>query len=175
MESIYEIINTYMLEIILIASALSIITILLALLNFHRTSKMLKKYKRMMRGMDNKNLEYLLKEQENMIKEQADIVNRASIKIDELDNNIKQFTNELDSCIRNATVVRYNPFDEMGGDQSFSIALLNEHGNGVVLTGLYSREASTTFAKPIINFSSKYPLSNEEKQAIDLAIKKSHV
>ncbi len=66
-------------------------------------------------------------------------------------------------------VVRFNPFKEVGGDQSFSIALLDAQNNGFVITGLYERETNRIYAKPVENSSSKYPLSEEEKQAIEKA------
>ncbi len=67
-------------------------------------------------------------------------------------------------------IVRFNPFKEVGGDQSFSIALLDSQNNGFVITGLYERETNRTYAKPIEKGNSKYPLSEEEKQAIEKAI-----
>jgi hypothetical protein len=67
-------------------------------------------------------------------------------------------------------VLRYNPFDNVGGDQSFSIALLDANNNGFVITSLYAREGTRVFAKPIKNGESEFPLSEEEKEAINRAI-----
>lgn len=66
-------------------------------------------------------------------------------------------------------IVRFNPFSEVGGDQSFSIALLDGNDDGVVITSLYSREGNRVYGKPIQNGKSQYPLSEEEKQAIEKA------
>jgi len=63
-------------------------------------------------------------------------------------------------------MVRFNPFGEIGGDQSFSIALLDADNNGFVITSHYYREANRVYAKPIENLTSKYELSEEEKRAI---------
>ena len=67
--------------------------------------------------------------------------------------------------------VRFNPFKGTGagGNQSFATALLNENGDGVVLSSLYSRERVSVYAKPVQKFSSEYELSGEEKQAIKSA------
>ena len=68
-------------------------------------------------------------------------------------------------------VMRYNPLKEMGGDQSFSIALLDKNNSGFIITALYMREKTRIFAKPIIQGKSKYSLSQEEQKAIEQAIK----
>lgn len=68
-------------------------------------------------------------------------------------------------------VVRFNPFGGTGGDMSFCIAALNGANDGFVLSGLYSREGVRVYAKPIERGASRYPLSEEEKQAIEKAVK----
>jgi len=70
------------------------------------------------------------------------------------------------TCFQKFGVIRFNPFKEVGGDQSFSIALLDAKNNGFILTGLYTREGNRVFAKPIENGQSKYSLSGEEKEAL---------
>ncbi|MGM1045813.1 MAG: DUF4446 family protein [Bacillota bacterium] len=67
-------------------------------------------------------------------------------------------------------IVRYNAFGERGNDLSFSIAILSERGDGLVLTGLYNRENSFVYAKPLKNGESQHSLSPEEKEAIHLAL-----
>lgn len=67
-------------------------------------------------------------------------------------------------------VIRYNPFRDVGGNQSFSIALLDLNNNGFVITSLYGREGNRIYAKPIKNGLSEYSLSEEEKEAIQRAI-----
>ena len=68
--------------------------------------------------------------------------------------------------IQHVGVVRFNPFKDMGGDQSFSIALLNAHKNGLVISSLFTESGVRIYAKSIKNGESKYQLSEEEKQAI---------
>ena len=76
--------------------------------------------------------------------------------------------------IQKTGVVRFNPFSEIGGDQSFSIALLNKNNDGLVITSLYTRERNRVYAKPIIKGKSQYLLSKEEKEALEKAINFSH-
>lgn len=66
-------------------------------------------------------------------------------------------------------VVRFNPFKDVGGDQSFSIALLDLNNNGFVITSFYGREGNRIYAKPINNGKSEYSLSEEEIEAIEKA------
>lgn len=67
-------------------------------------------------------------------------------------------------------IVRFNPFSEVGGDQSFSIAILDDNNDGLVITSLYNRQGNRVYGKPIKNGTSLYQLSGEEKDAIKKAI-----
>ena len=72
--------------------------------------------------------------------------------------------------IQKVGVVRYNPFSDTGGDQSFAIALLDSEGSGVVVSSLHSRTDTRVFAKPVQSGRSRYPLSDEEQDAIRKAL-----
>jgi hypothetical protein len=67
-------------------------------------------------------------------------------------------------------IIRYNPFKETGGNQSFSMAVLDYEKNGFVLTSIHGREADRVYAKPIVNGKSEHNLSAEEVEAIKKAI-----
>lgn len=73
--------------------------------------------------------------------------------------------------VQKVGVVRFNPFKETGGDQSFSIALLDSQDNGLVISSLYTREGTRVYCKPIEEGKSKYNLSKEEEMAIEQAKK----
>jgi hypothetical protein len=81
--------------------------------------------------------------------------------------------NKVTSALRNAQTIRYKAFDANGSNQSFSVALLNEKGNGVVITSLHARDRMSTFAKPIEKYLSTYDLTEEELHVIEEA-KKAH-
>ena len=80
-----------------------------------------------------------------------------------LDDNIK-------ICSQKMGLVRYNAFKDTGSDLSFALAILDEYNNGIVLNGIYARDSSNIYAKPVENGQSKYILSEEEKEAINRAI-----
>ncbi|MCR4399839.1 MAG: DUF4446 family protein [Syntrophomonadaceae bacterium] len=67
-------------------------------------------------------------------------------------------------------VKRYKGFPDMGGDLSFSLALLSDEGNGVIITGLHGREESRVYAKPVQGNSSRYQLSQEELEVLHEAL-----
>ncbi|QQG43606.1 MAG: DUF4446 family protein [Candidatus Daviesbacteria bacterium] len=74
--------------------------------------------------------------------------------------------------VQNTALLRYNPYDNTGGDLSFSLALLDEGGNGLVVTSLHSVSGTRVFAKPVIlGKSGKYELSSEEKTVVKQALK----
>ena len=71
--------------------------------------------------------------------------------------------------VQKVGVIRYNPFSGVGGNQSFSLALLDSNNNGVVITSLLGRDGNRVYGKPIKNGKSEYSLSEEEKKAIEKA------
>lgn len=68
-------------------------------------------------------------------------------------------------------MVRYNAFQDTGSNLSFAVALLDDKNTGIVINGIYSRDCSNIYSKPIENGKSNFILSSEEKEAIDIAIK----
>lgn len=94
--------------------------------------------------------------------------------VEEKTHEVATYCKNLDlhmtSCIQKIGMVRYSAFKDTGSDLSFALALLNEGNSGVVLNGIYSREMSNIYAKPVDNGVSKYTLSQEEKEAIAKAI-----
>lgn len=73
--------------------------------------------------------------------------------------------------IQKVKLVRYNPYEDTGGDQSFTVCLLDKNGTGFVITSLHTRSGTRIFAKPVIKGSgTKYELSKEEQEAINSII-----
>lgn len=73
---------------------------------------------------------------------------------------------KMSHAIRNVSTIRYKAFDQNGSNQSFSIALVNEEGNGAVISSLHAHERNNTFAKPVQNYTSTYELTEEEEQVL---------
>ncbi len=63
-------------------------------------------------------------------------------------------------------VLRFNPFNDVGGDQSFALALVDGYGNGVVVSSLHMRDVTRVYAKPLKKWEAEHHLTDEEKQAI---------
>ena len=85
----------------------------------------------------------------------------------EVSKELKILKEDKKFSIQKVGLVRFNPFKEIGGNQSFSVALLDDNYDGIVITSFYGREGNRVFAKPIKNGKSKYLLSSEEKRAVE--------
>jgi Protein of unknown function (DUF4446) len=77
---------------------------------------------------------------------------------------------QIEAGIRRVGMVRYDAFEDVGGRLSFSCALLDEHGAGVVLTSINGRQDTRVYAKPVAGGTSTYNLSLEEEEAIRQAM-----
>ena len=86
--------------------------------------------------------------------------------IEELKKELKEFRKDMEKAITKVSIMRYNPFREIGGDQSFSIALLDEKNDGVVVTSHYGHEGNRVYAKALTKGKSEHPLSEEEKKVV---------
>lgn len=75
----------------------------------------------------------------------------------------------ISTTIRKVGIVRFNPFNNTGGDQSFAIAFLNSENSGIIISSLFLREGTRIYAKPINKLKSSYSLSKEEEEAIKKA------
>lgn len=76
----------------------------------------------------------------------------------------------LQGCLQRVGLVRFDAFEDISGQQSFSVALLDNQGNGVVITSLFGRTESRCYAKPVIQGNSPHRLSEEEMTAIRQAM-----
>jgi uncharacterized protein DUF4446 len=97
-------------------------------------------------------------------------VESLSERVDALNKLHHELEHLSQRTIQKVAVIRYNPFADTGGDQSFAIALLDSLGNGVVVSSLHSRTDTRVFAKPVQSGRSKFQLSDEEQDAIKKAL-----
>lgn len=162
MENILELLKTDNFLIALsVIVILLVIGLVIVIIKFNKISK---KYTEFMKKLGNgknieEDLENYMYRVERVEKQNAEII-----------NYIKNIDNDLNRCIQKIGIVRYNAFQDTGSDLSFALALLDEKNNGVVLNGIYSREMSNIYAKPVENGKSKYTISEEEGLAIEKAI-----
>ena len=145
---------------IIILSVVIIVFTVLWIWLFLKFKKFENRNKEIFGRKDNENLEQAVGEivkrsrrNENDIKELYDIGD----KLNEIQVN----------AIQKVRISRYNPFGDSGGDQSFSLAILDARNNGVLVTSLYSRESSKVFCKPIKDGVSKYALTEEEQRVLE--------
>lgn len=151
--------NTFIILLVLIFVLLILIITFMC-----KTIYLDKKYKKFMKKLgESENLEedlenYMYKV-ERVEKQNAEILGQLS-----------GLDKDLEVCIQKVGIVRYSAFQDTGSDLSFSLALLDEKDNGVVMNGIYSREMSNIYAKPVEAGKSSYTLSEEEQQAIKKAM-----
>ncbi len=151
------------------AGILALVSLLLALLGLGgvvfllaRQQRLLGQYQHLMAGTSAGNLEKALNDHVAQVRETATLAEA----VDHLARRLEQ---DAYFHLQHMGVVRYNPFHDTGGDQSFAIALVDGHGNGVVLSSLHARDVTRVYAKPLRAWESTYSLTDEERQAIALA------
>ena len=109
------------------------------------------------------------KDLEDTIITLEDNIKKLNIAKENAEKEIEKINAKLKKSIRGLETIRFNPFPDQGSNQSFAIGMLNEDGDGLVMSSLYSRERMSVFAKPIKNGKSDYELSSEEKEALKKA------
>ncbi len=131
----------------------------LVLFSFIRTFFLSRRITKLVRGGDGKTLEGTIKKLQERVatlETHAKTVERALENVD----------GRLQTAVRGVAVERFDPFQNAGGQQSFATALLNEHGDGVVFSGIHSRDGVRMYAKEVKKFTSERELSDEESRAI---------
>ncbi|MFA4975552.1 MAG: DUF4446 family protein [Candidatus Paceibacterota bacterium] len=83
-----------------------------------------------------------------------------------IEKELIEINKKLKKSVRGLETIRFNPFPDQGSNQSFAVGILNEEGDGVVFSSLYSRERMSIFAKPVKNGKSEYELTTEEKEVL---------
>lgn len=111
------------------------------------------------RGMDGQNLEETLQAYLNTVEQ-------TTRRMELLEQAVGILQAQLPSCLQRTGIVRYDAFESVGGEQSFSVALLDAKGNGVVLSGVHSRNDVRVYAKAVYDGHSSHGLSEEEKRAL---------
>lgn len=108
---------------------------------------------------------------ESVLMEYVARMDRVEQSAQSVEMHVRQMEGQMPYLIRHVGVVRFNPFEGKGGDQSFAVALLDDHTDGVVFSGLHSRNDVRVYAKPVVSGQSTYQLTAEERDAIARAMK----
>lgn len=159
MQNVMGIVSSFQIYIIIGLLAFVLLLFIILMITLKSLSNLESKYRKFMRGVENKNLEELVIGYLDKIDESKEETEHMKQLYEELNLRLK-------SCVQRVSIVRYRAFDDVGSDLSFSIALLDENNDGVIITGIYGRNESTTYAKPVDRGMSRYDLSQEEKQVL---------
>lgn len=144
---------------------LIMVLFLMNISNRAKIKKLKNKYNRFMNGLSDASIEEVL---DDCIGK----VNNVIGKNKEIEYQLNAIKRNMYYCVQKVGIIRYNAFDDVGSDLCFSIALLDNNDDGIVISSLYARDSSSTYAKPVSRGKSKYALSAEEIKAIDEARKK---
>ena len=137
--------------------ALVLWSVVLTILFFRQT----RHYNKLL-GNKNGNLRDIL---EKIIKDRQDL----ETHIQKVEDSLGILGKRSIGFIQKMGIVRFSPYQETGGNQSFAISLLDGYNNGVVILSLHGRESTRVYVKPVEKGKSKYELSKEEQSAIDKA------
>lgn len=163
MEDLISNLGNYLPYIVIGMGIIILLLLILIIVLWRAVSKLENKYRRMMRGTTTKNLEELINSKLDEVEKAADAANTAAKACDELKV-------EINGCVQKVGIMRYKAFEDVGSDLSFSIAMLDGHNDGIIITGLYGRHDSTTYAKPVDKGISRYELSEEEAHVLKEAM-----
>jgi hypothetical protein len=154
------------------AESLGVVALVLALLALGgvvfllaRQQRLLGQYQQLMTGTSGGNLEALLNDHVGTVHDTAR-------RVEQVEEMARCLEKSGYYSFQHLGVVRFNAFHDTGSDQSFAIALVDGHGNGVVLSSLHARDVTRVYAKPLQKWESTYQLTEEEKKAIALAYQK---
>jgi enoyl-CoA hydratase/carnithine racemase len=148
-----------------VALVLSLLALGGVVLLLARQQRLLGQYQHLMTGTSGGNLEA-------MLNDHVAKVHETEARVDAVDRLAHRLEKAAYFSLQHMGVVRFNPFHDTGGDQSFAVALVDGHGNGMVLSSLHGRDATRVYAKPLQKWESTYSLTDEERQAIALAYQK---
>ncbi|MCR3761131.1 DUF4446 family protein [Clostridium felsineum] len=159
MEDIFTLLNQFNVYITIGLCILVFVLIILNISSLHSTKKLKKNYKKLMRGTSSENLEELINGYLNKVEQ----ISEDAKEVKDIYGGIQA---QVKTCIKNVAMVRYKAFDNVGSDLSFSLVMLDDNYDGIIITSIYGRGESVVYAKPINKGLSRYDLSDEEKNIL---------
>jgi len=158
------ILSSKILAIISITGAfLAFLSLILVIFALFRTRKIRKNLEVLFSGKQATDLESIILAHTKEIK----AIDKEIQELFEISNKIHALAQR---SIHKVGIIRFNPFKDIGGDQSFALALLDGKDSGIVISSLHTREGTRIYSKPVMKGESeKYTLTEEEKQAIKMA------
>lgn len=146
-------------------SAITLICIILTIISMSITGSLKRKFKKWKQIHATADLD-------TVYEKTVDRVEQLSGQLNETNHELDALAGLLRSKVSTAQVLRYNAFSDSGSDLSFSVALIDDDANGVVISSIYGRDESRSYAKPIERGQSRYTLAEEEQYVLDSALAK---
>ena len=150
-----------------LAAGLSIVLGILLYMHSTRLKRLERQFRSLMKGAGAATLTMSLGD---LVADQAERLEATRADLEAMQKTLNALEAPVARSIQYVGVVRYNPFGDTGGDQSFAVALLDQRSDGVVVSSLHGRTATRFYAKPVKGGNSQMPLSEEEDQAIQQAL-----
>jgi hypothetical protein len=149
----------------LVVALVVVVLLLLAavIVLFRRTSAFERRFMSLTRGSEGKSLEAVLDAH-------LDKVYSVAREVDELAARSAVMEQVQRHAFQRIGLVRFNPFEDTGGNQSFALALLDHHGDGFVISSLHARAGTRVYGKAVSRGTSETTLSSEESEALRLAL-----
>jgi hypothetical protein len=149
---------------VLIVMAVAIVVLLvLVIMQSVRVGRAVDAYRQLVRGGSGGSLDDVLQTHVARVEEVRG-------RLGEIDAVQATLEHRTRASIQHVGLVRFNPFEDTGSDQSFALALLDDQRDGVVISSLHGRSNTRLFAKPVEGGASSHTLSDEEAQAIRVAL-----
>lgn len=153
---------TYNELILYVPTAVAVLLLILIVIQQRRLSvanKQLQRYQALLKDYDGGNVESII------VKMRSEL-NQKNRELESLALRVKDIEEKIPDLVQNIGVIRFKGFEDVGGDLSFSTAILTGQGDGVVITALHARDDTRVYAKKIEKYVSAYPLSEEEINVI---------
>ena len=159
MDNLNYVLNANITIVVAVLLLLIILLLVMLLRAAKRVQVLQDKYDYFTKGTENVDIGELLTETLGEVRAGRTEMEKLSVRCNDL-------RVQLQDCVQKVGVVRFNAFEDTGSDLSYSVALLDENNDGVVLSSIFGRDENRCYAKPIKNGKSEYPLSKEEVQAL---------
>ncbi|MCL6589743.1 MAG: DUF4446 family protein [Firmicutes bacterium] len=159
----FGIIGQWLVKNVILISLIDTTIILVGLFYFIMANSRLRKYRQLLRSSNGRDLETVLLNY-------SETTQFVASKINQFEQIFNQNLAHEAKHIQKVGLVRFKAFQNSGGDQSFALALLDADGDGIVMSSIFGREEARVYCKPVSQGTSTYPISEEEKEAIEKAM-----
>lgn len=159
---VQDIITSHSAIVISVLVGITVLNLILILILLFSGANLRRKLKRWKSIHETADLEVIYRKTLAEVESVKAELNKARAEVDSLQEVTQR-------KITTAKIMRYNAFSNTGSDLSFSIALLDDHRDGLVISSIYGREESRTYAKPVVKGVSEYPLTEEETAVLNEA------